>query len=122
MEMNTPRASYDGTPAEGARKFTGRAASIGSLNKPRSPNPQMPSSRTRGEASGDVTPRTSGVPTSFGPDSAERSRSARRQKPDEADNEPQGGGDPGEQVDFSDGEAQQEHPPDEEFEGEEGIP
>eukprot|EP00971_Amphidinium_carterae_P161099 3194461-Amphidinium_carterae.1 len=97
MEMNTPRASYDGTPAEGARKFTGRAASTGSLNRPRSPKMQRTSSRTRGEASADTTPKTSGVPTSFGPDSAERSRSARRQKPEEVEVEPQGGGDPGEQ-------------------------
>eukprot|EP00971_Amphidinium_carterae_P194249 3854500-Amphidinium_carterae.1 len=125
MEMNTPRASYDDTPAEGVRKFAGpqnRASSVGSLNRPRSPKPQRSSSRTRGEASGDTTPRTSGDPTSFGPDSAERSRSARRQKPEEAEAEPQGGDDMGDQVDFSAEEAPQDQPPDDEFLDDDDIP
>eukprot|EP00971_Amphidinium_carterae_P128216 2540051-Amphidinium_carterae.1 len=61
MEMNTPRASYENDPAEGVRKFAGpttRASSLGSLNRPRSP--KRSSSRTRGEASADATPKASG--------------------------------------------------------------
>eukprot|EP00971_Amphidinium_carterae_P334655 6470054-Amphidinium_carterae.1 len=116
--MNTPRASYDDTPAEGVRKFAGpqtSAASVGSLNRPRSPKMQRSSSRTRDEASADATPKASGVPTSFGPDSAERSRSARRHKPEETEAEPQGGDDLEEQVDFSTEEAfyAQDQPPEE---------
>eukprot|EP00971_Amphidinium_carterae_P126354 2503144-Amphidinium_carterae.1 len=120
MEMNTPRTSYVEPPAEGVRKFAGpqnRAARVGSLNRPRSPRAQRSSSRTRREASADATPRTSGAPTTFGPDSSERSRSGRRQRPEEADVEPQGGEDPGEQVDFSAEEAAQDHPPEQEEEG-----
>eukprot|EP00971_Amphidinium_carterae_P338395 6475698-Amphidinium_carterae.1 len=71
------------------------------LNRPRSPKPQRSNSRTRGEASEDATPNASGVPTTFGPDTSERSRSARRQRQEETDKEPQGGEDLGEQVDFS---------------------
>eukprot|EP00971_Amphidinium_carterae_P164732 3265771-Amphidinium_carterae.1 len=128
MEMGTPRTSYEDQPEEGVRKFYGpqtRAASIGSLNRPRSPKAQRSNSRTRREASADATPRASGAPTSFGPDSAERSRSARRQRPEEADVEPQGGVDPGEQVDFSTEEVVQDQPPEQEEDGfheEEAIP
>eukprot|EP00971_Amphidinium_carterae_P047193 929475-Amphidinium_carterae.1 len=128
MEMGTPRTSYEGQHEEGVRKFIGpqnRAASVGSLNRPRSPRAQRSNSRTRREASADATPKASGVPTSFGPDSAERSRSARRQRPEEADVEPQGGEDPGEQVDFSTEEVAQDQPPeqeDERFHEDEAIP
>eukprot|EP00971_Amphidinium_carterae_P302260 6005866-Amphidinium_carterae.1 len=103
MEMYTPRMSYEDPPSGGVRRFVGphnRAASAGSLNKPRSPKPQRASSRTRrGE-----------------------SRSARRQRQEEADQEPQGGDDredrdPGDQVDFSAEEAIPEEPPENEEEG-----
>eukprot|EP00971_Amphidinium_carterae_P352618 6492677-Amphidinium_carterae.1 len=121
MEMNTPRGSRNDdpaegdNPAEGVRKFAGpaRATSLGSLNKPRSPRTQRSNSRTRGEASADATPG-SGVPTSFGPDSTERSRSARRQRPDDATAEPQGEDDPGDDVDFTPEEPPQGIPSDEE--------
>eukprot|EP00971_Amphidinium_carterae_P341785 6480784-Amphidinium_carterae.1 len=128
MEMSTPRTSYEDPPEEGVRKFVGpqnRAASVGSLNKPRSPRAQRSNSRARGEASADATPKASGVPTSFGPDSAERSRSARRQRPEEAEVEPQGGEDPGEQADFSTEEVAQDLPPEqgeEVFHDDEVIP
>eukprot|EP00971_Amphidinium_carterae_P093418 1848656-Amphidinium_carterae.1 len=122
MEMNTPRASYEEAPAEGVRRFAGpqffflnRASSVGSLNRPRSPRAQRSHSRRRREESADATPRTSGVPTTFGPDSSDRSRSGRRQRPEEADMEPQGGEDPGEQADFSVDEAAQDHPPEQDL-------
>eukprot|EP00971_Amphidinium_carterae_P116787 2313033-Amphidinium_carterae.1 len=114
MEMNTPRGSHDDGLVEGVRRFSGpqnRATSSGSTHRPRSPKPPRSNSRPRGETSGDSTPRTNTVPTSFGPDSTERSRSARRQRPDEAETEPRGGEDPGEQVDFSTEEMQQDLPP-----------
>eukprot|EP00971_Amphidinium_carterae_P342905 6482367-Amphidinium_carterae.1 len=118
--MNTPRSSDEETPQGGVRKFAGpqkRAASVGSLNKPRSPPPQRGNSRTRGEASTDATPKASGIPTSFGPDSSGRSRSARRQRQEETDQEPQGVDDLGEQADYSTEEVVQDDP----FQDEEGF-
>eukprot|EP00971_Amphidinium_carterae_P197645 3922624-Amphidinium_carterae.2 len=108
MEVNTPRMHYGNmqdTPAGGARRLgatpKSRAFSVGSgsMNKPRSPMPpprtgtRSSSSRQartaeRGESQGSM-PSTGGLPTELGPGSSERSRSARRQKPEA----PEGGDD-----------------------------
>eukprot|EP00971_Amphidinium_carterae_P055085 1085461-Amphidinium_carterae.2 len=107
--MNTPRVYHEDSPSGGVKKVIGprgRALSVGSLNKPMSPKacpkPQRTSSRSRascqvdgarrGESLG-AMPRASGLPTEFGPDSFGRSRSARRQRPDESSEVPEGGDD-----------------------------
>eukprot|EP00971_Amphidinium_carterae_P115527 2288043-Amphidinium_carterae.1 len=110
MEMNTPRVYYDNLQdsPSGVKRVIGtrgRALSVGSLNKPRSPMPQRTNSRSRpsrqaggasrGESLGPTSkdgglPSTSGAPTQLGPESSERSRSARRQKAGEASAIPEG--------------------------------
>eukprot|EP00971_Amphidinium_carterae_P067448 1335658-Amphidinium_carterae.1 len=103
--MNTPRVYYGDSPSGGVKKVIGsrgRALSVGSLNRPKSPKPLRTSSRSRpscqadgarrGESLG-AMPKASGLPTELGPDSSGRSRSARRQRPDEPNEVPEGGDD-----------------------------
>eukprot|EP00971_Amphidinium_carterae_P287711 5711955-Amphidinium_carterae.2 len=91
------------------------------MNRPKSPKPPRASSRTRASqpAEGPL-PKASGLPTEFGPVSSERSRSARRQRPDEA---PEGGDDQHDRdfvddVDYTEEDVTQEQVP---VEAEEGF-
>eukprot|EP00971_Amphidinium_carterae_P110208 2183164-Amphidinium_carterae.2 len=134
MEMSTPRVYHEDSPSGGVKKVIGprgRALSVGSMNKPKSPAPLRTSSRSRtsrqadgarrGESLGPM-PRTSGLPTEFGPDSSGRSRSARRQRPDESNEVPEGGDDQqdhdfADDVDFTEEDAIPEEIPEHEEEG-----
>eukprot|EP00971_Amphidinium_carterae_P283218 5622819-Amphidinium_carterae.1 len=100
------------------------------MNRPKSPKPLRSSSRSRasrqadgarrGESLGPM-PKTSGLPTEFGPDSSERSRSARRQRSEESNQVPEGGDDQqdrdfADDVDFTEEDVIPEEVPEEEEE------